>query len=160
MTWSSSAFSAFFLPPYEYLQTTVTADIAGETLTAKGREIVTLGYKKVYENQIEEEGDEDTEDQKLPSLKKGDSLPASQISLKELETKPPARFTEATLLSAMENPQKVVKVDAKAAKTLGETGGIGTVATRADIIEKLYKMFVIEKKGEFPLPYLKRKTAH
>lgn len=47
----------------------------------------------------------------------------------------------------MENPQKVVKVDAKAAKTLGETGGIGTVATRADIIEKLYKMFVIEKKG-------------
>ena len=150
-------FLSVFLPPYEYLQTTVTADIAGETLTAKGREIVTLGYKKVYENQIEEEGDEDTEDQKLPSLKKGDSLPASQISLKELETKPPARFTEATLLSAMENPQKVVKVDAKAAKTLGETGGIGTVATRADIIEKLYKMFVIEKKGNSLYPTSKGK---
>lgn len=150
-------FLSVFLPPYEYLQTTVTADIAGEALTAKGREIVTLGYKKVYENQSEEEYGEDNEDQKLPSLKKGDSLAVSQISLKELETKPPARFTEATLLSAMENPQKVVKVDAKAAKTLGETGGIGTVATRADIIEKLYKMFVIEKKGNSLYPTSKGK---
>ncbi|WP_195269444.1 DNA topoisomerase III [Eubacterium sp. 1001713B170207_170306_E7] len=145
-------FLSVFLPPYEYLLTTVTADIAGEALTAKGREIVTLGYKKVYENQSEEEDEEDNEDQKLPSLKKGDSLPVSQVVLKELETTPPARFTEATLLSAMENPQKVVKVDAMAAKTLGETGGIGTVATRADIIEKLYKMFVIEKKGNSLYP--------
>lgn len=150
-------FLSVFLPPYEYLQTTVIANIAGEALTAKGREIITLGYKKVYENQSEEDDDEDNEDQQLPSLKKGDALAVSQISLKELETKPPARFTEATLLSAMENPQKVVKVDAKAAKTLGETGGIGTVATRADIIEKLYKMFVIEKKGNSLYPTSKGK---
>lgn len=145
-------FLSVFLPPYEYLQTTVTADIAGETLTAKGCEIVTLGYKKVYEAQTEEEDEEDNDDQKLPKLKKGDALSVSQAVLKELETKPPARFTEATLLSAMENPQKIVKVDAQAAKTLSETGGIGTVATRADIIEKLYKMFVIEKKGNALYP--------
>lgn len=145
-------FISVFLPPYEYLQTTVTAEINGEIFNARGREIVTLGYRKVYENQTDEEVEEESEDQKLPALNKGDSLSVSDIILKELETKPPARFTEASLLSAMENPQKVVKVDAEAAKTLGETGGIGTVATRADIIEKLYKMFVIEKKGNALYP--------
>ena len=50
------------------------------------------------------------------------------------------------LLSAMENPHKYINVGKDAAKTLGETGGLGTVATRADIIEKLFNSFVIEKK--------------
>ena len=64
------------------------------------------------------------------------------------KTKPPAAFTEATLLSAMENPVKYMETqDKKAAKTLGETGGLGTVATRADIIEKLFHTFLMEKKG-------------
>ena len=61
---------------------------------------------------------------------------------------PPAHFNEATLLSAMENPVKYMQTkDAKAAKTLGETGGLGTVATRADIIEKLFNTFLMEKRG-------------
>ena len=64
------------------------------------------------------------------------------------QTTPPARFNEATLLSAMENPQKYVSLNKEASKTLGETGGLGTVATRADIIEKLFNSFVIEKKGK------------
>lgn len=64
------------------------------------------------------------------------------------KTKPPARFTEATLLAAMENPVKFMESgDRQAAKTLGETGGLGTVATRADIIEKLFNSFLMEKKG-------------
>ena len=64
------------------------------------------------------------------------------------KTKPPARFTEATLLTAMENPVKYMESqDKKARKTLSETGGLGTVATRADIIEKLFHSFLIEKKG-------------
>ena len=59
-----------------------------------------------------------------------------------------SRFTEATLLSAMENPVKYMQSKDKAArKILGETGGLGTVATRADIIEKLFHSFLIEKKG-------------
>ena len=63
-------------------------------------------------------------------------------------TKPPARFTEATLLAAMENPVRYMEShDTKAAKTLGEIGGLGTVATRADIIEKLFNSFLMEKKG-------------
>ena len=64
------------------------------------------------------------------------------------KTKPPARFTEATLLAAMENPVRFMQTKDKAAvKTIGETGGLGTVATRADIIEKLFHAFLMEKKG-------------
>ena len=57
----------------------------------------------------------------------------------------------------MEKPHQYVEVDQKAAKTLGETGGIGTVATRADIIEKLYNMFYIEKSGKEIVPTSKGK---
>lgn len=66
----------------------------------------------------------------------------------EGKTKPPARFTEATLLSAMENPTKYLESNnRKLAETLKSTGGLGTVATRADIIEKLFNSFMIEKRG-------------
>ena len=66
------------------------------------------------------------------------------LSLTEGKTKPPAHFNEATLLSAMENPTAYMESHDKAmAKTLGETGGLGTVATRADIIEKLFKSFLL-----------------
>ncbi len=85
-------------------------------------------------------------------VKKGDKLSIVAVESKKLMTKPPARFNEGTLLSAMEKPHKYVNVDKLAAKTLGETGGIGTVATRADIIEKLYNMFYIEKNGKEIVP--------
>ncbi len=70
-----------------------------------------------------------------------------KASVNNGKTKPPARFTEATLLAAMENPVKYMETrDKEAVKTIGETGGLGTVATRADIIEKLFHSFMMEKK--------------
>ena len=67
----------------------------------------------------------------------------------EGKTTPPAHFNEATLLSAMENPVAYMEShDKEMAKTLGETGGLGTVATRADIIEKLFSSFLLEKRGK------------
>src|SRR5699024_898026 len=61
----------------------------------------------------------------------------------------PARFTEATLLSAMENPTKYMQTSNKElADTLRSTGGLGTVATRADIIDKLFNSFLVEKRGD------------
>ena len=61
------------------------------------------------------------------------------------QTKAPARFNEATLLSAMENPTKYMDTQNKQlADTLKSTGGLGTVATRADIIDKLFNSFLIE----------------
>lgn len=71
-----------------------------------------------------------------------------QTALREGRTKPPARFTEASLLSAMENPVRYLETqDSRMVKILGETGGLGTVATRADVIEKLFNSFLLEKKG-------------
>ena len=79
---------------------------------------------------------------------KGDTLTVTRTNITSGKTKAPARFTEATLLSAMENPVRYMSSDDnKMKKTLGETGGLGTVATRADIIEKLFHSFLLEKKG-------------
>lgn len=146
-------FLSVMLPPYEYLQTTVTADINGETFIAKGNVIKAKGWKKVYDRADDLTEDEDEKDsQVLPVVKKGDKLNITSVESKKLKTKPPARFNEGTLLSAMEKPHKYVSVDKVSAKTLGETGGIGTVATRADIIEKLYNVFYIEKNGKEIVP--------
>lgn len=160
-------FISVLYPAFEYEQTTLKASAAGETFTAKGRIVKAIGWKAVYEtgaSDLSDDYDEDTADndrfgnqadtfrqadQSLPPLKKGDAFPIGRITMTSGKTRPPARFTEATLLSAMENPVRYMESkDAKARKTLGETGGLGTVATRADIIEKLFHSFLIEKNGQ------------
>lgn len=156
-------FISVLYPAFEYEQTTLRATAAGEVFTAKGKVIKSAGWKAVYENvsggaDFEEDSSEDVfggrkstfrqPDQSLPAIKQGGQFEITDVSLTTGKTKPPSRFTEAALLSAMENPVKYMKSgDAKAKKTLGETGGLGTVATRADIIEKLFGSFLIEKKG-------------
>ncbi|GLC32018.1 DNA topoisomerase III [Clostridium omnivorum] len=146
-------FLSVMLPPYEYLQTTITVDINGESFVAKGNVIKSKGWKKVYDREDDLAEDEDEKDnQVLPQIKKGEKLSVASVESKKLKTKAPARFNEGTLLSAMEKPHKYVAVDKLSAKTLGETGGIGTVATRADIIEKLFNMFYIEKNGKEIVP--------
>lgn len=146
-------FLSVLYPPFEYEQTTLKASAKENTFTAKGKIVKSLGWKAVYETDSWDEEDDsepgnNLTDQTLPELKKGEALDISQVKQTAGKTKPPARFTEATLLSAMENPGKYMDSnDAKARKTLGETGGLGTVATRADIIEKLFHSFLMEKKG-------------
>lgn len=82
-------------------------------------------------------------------MNKGDQLKIKVIMQTSGQTKPPARFNEATLLSAMENPSKYMDTqNKKLADTLKSTGGLGTVATRADIIDKLFNSFLIEKRGK------------
>ena len=144
-------FLAVLYPPFEYEQTTIVVKAGGESFIAKGRIIKAPGWKEVYENQ--EDGEEAEEEgicgQELPDIKKGDCLNGLVYSVTEGKTKPPAPFNEATLLSAMENPVKYMETrDKDMIKALGETGGLGTVATRADIIEKLFNSFLIEKKGK------------
>lgn len=146
-------FLSVMMPPFEYVETKLTADIAGERFVAKGKVIKSKGWKAVYDREVEEDNEEeDLKDQALPQLNKGDSLKVISAAANKSQTKPPARFNEGTLLSAMENPHKYIKVDSASAKTLGETGGLGTVATRADIIEKLFNSFVIEKRGKEIVP--------
>lgn len=146
-------FLAVLYPPFEYEQTQVMVKIGTEQFTAKGKVVKNQGWKEVYDSSIEDEdADEETsglKNQTLPSLKLGDHMDILRLTITEGKTKPPAYFNEGTLLSAMENPAAYMESHDKAmAKTLGETGGLGTVATRADIIEKLFSGFLLEKKGQ------------
>ena len=142
-------FLAVLYPPFEYEQTELTVEIGGETLVARGKTVKALGWKEVYESQEEEDEEQEIKEQSLPSMKKGDRLTDLSLTMTEGKTKPPAPFNEATLLSAMENPVSYMGTkDRDMAKTLGETGGLGTVATRADIIEKLFSSFLLEKRGK------------
>ena len=145
-------FLSVLLPPFEYVQTTIEGKVENERFIAKGKVISSKGWKKFYDKLDDDSSEEDIKEQVLPNVKKGDKFTVENISLNKGETKPPARFNEGTLLSAMENPHKYINVGKEAAKTLGETGGLGTVATRADIIEKLFNSFVIEKKGKDIIP--------
>ena len=146
-------FLAVLYPPFEYEETTLKGEAAGELFTAKGKIVKSSGWKEAYETGAEdfeeEESENELKDQKLPDLKKGEILKIEQAVMTAGKTKPPAPFNEATLLSAMENPVKYMEsYDAQKAKTLGETGGLGTVATRADIIDKLFHSFLMEKRGK------------
>ena len=144
-------FLSVLYPSFEYEQTAMEAEAGGYVFAASGKTVISSGWKEVYEGDYreeEEENEQEIKDQSLPVHKEGEKLKIRDIRLKEGKTKPPARFTEASLLAAMENPVKYLSTgDRQAAKTLGETGGLGTVATRADIIEKLFHSFMMEKKG-------------
>lgn len=150
-------FLSVLFPASEYEQTTLKAEAAGELFTARGQVVLSAGWKAIYEDDtvLTDEEDDAVDasspraiSQPLPDLKKGNILTIDSISMTSGKTKPPAHFTEATLLSAMENPVRFMdSKNEKERKTLGETGGLGTVATRADIIEKLFHTFLIEKKG-------------
>ncbi|MDD4569248.1 MAG: DNA topoisomerase III [Tepidanaerobacteraceae bacterium] len=145
-------FLAILYPSFEYEQTTIRAQIGSEFFIAKGKIVKALGWKEVYEGNFEDDDQEDSEDiseQILPTISKGDILKTSSIFQIQGQTRPPAPLNEGTLLAAMENPVKYMPKDNKALiRVIGETGGIGTVATRADIIEKLFNSFLIEKRGK------------
>ncbi|MBT2569276.1 DNA topoisomerase III [Planococcus sp. ISL-110] len=136
-------FLAVFYPQYEYDQTTVKLTAGGETFQAKGNTIRNEGWKRIYKD---EDNDNDTT---LPPFENGQGLTIKGIALTDGKTKPPAFFNEGTLLGAMENPAQFMSGESKELiQTLGETGGLGTVATRADVIDKLFNTFLIEKKGK------------
>ncbi len=142
-------FLAVLLPAFEYEQLTLRAKIGEESFIARGKTILLAGWKEVYEHRFEDEDtSDDVKEQILPRIDKGDILKIKLLAQTSGQTKPPAHFNEATLLSAMENPAKYMATsDKKLADTLKSTGGLGTVATRADIIDKLFNSFLIEKRG-------------
>lgn len=143
-------FMAVLYPSFEYEQTTITAKIGTETFVAKGKRVIAMGWKEVYGHYEDEDSLEaEIAEQLLPVVNKGDTLEVASLRKTEGKTKPPSPFSEGTLLAAMENPAKYMEQEDRGLiKTLGETGGLGTVATRADIIEKLFNTFLIEKKGK------------
>lgn len=169
-------FLAVMYPPFEYEETVLTAECIFDgakegqqngslknadsiksrdphrtELLARGKNILAPGWKEAYGEYTDEkeESEEELRDQILPEVQEGEKLQITSVLCREGKTKPPARFQEATLLSAMENPVKYMESSDKSqAKTLTQTGGLGTVATRADIIDKLFGSFLMEKKGQ------------
>ncbi|HDR7709451.1 TPA: DNA topoisomerase III [Bacillus cereus] len=143
-------FLAVLFPAFEYEQLTLRTKVGSETFIARGKTILHAGWKEVYENRFEDDDvTDDVKEQILPHIEKGDTLTVKLLMQTSGQTKAPARFNEATLLSAMENPTKYMDTQNKQlADTLKSTGGLGTVATRADIIDKLFNSFLIEKRGK------------
>ena len=123
-------FAAVLYPPCEYEQTTLRGTCGGETFSAKGKIMKQPGWQAAYEDFQEEEAEEDIREQLLPEIKEGTKEIVTRVKMNEGQTKPPAYYNEATLLTAMEK------------------GGLGTVATRADIIDKLFNTFLMEKKDK------------
>ena len=123
-------FAAVLYPPCEYEQTTLKGVCGGETFSAKGKVMKQPGWQAAYEDFQEEVSEEDIREQLLPEIKEGTSQMVKLIKINEGQTKPSAYYNEATLLTAMEK------------------GGLGTVATRADIIDKLFHTFLMEKKDK------------
>lgn len=134
-------FLAILHPLYEYEEILIKGEIKGYEFTAAGKNVLAKGWKTLYEDEHIGE---------FPTVNKNEILFLNELKLIKGTTKPPSLFTEGTLLAAMENPSKYLNVNNKSFKeVLEETGGLGTVATRADIIEKLYNKGFMEKKGEY-----------
>jgi DNA topoisomerase-3 len=139
-------FLAAFYPSYQYKTIRITCAWQDETFKAGGKTETNKGWRLVYDLDKE---DEEEEYQNLPVVKKGDSYVCKNTLLKADQTKPPSRYTEASLLAAMENPSKFI-ADKKMKEYID--GGLGTPATRADIIEKLYRAFYMENRDNVIYP--------
>lgn len=145
-------FIAVLNHPFEYELTSLKLEASGESFAASGRRILKKGWKAVYEGD-ETNGEDEEEDfsQSLPDVKKDDILKILSVKCINGKTKPPSRYTEATLLSAMEHPGKFID-DKILRETIESTSGLGTPATRADIIEKLFSSFYLERRGKEIIP--------
>ena len=124
-------FLAVIYPPCEYEQIKLTGSCAGEKWTAGSRMMKEAGWQQVYESEWEEEEDNPLMTvTSMPKLEKGRKDAVMRPKVSEGQTKPPAYYNEGALLTAMEK------------------GNLGTVATRADIIDKLFNSFLMEKKDK------------
>ncbi|MEI3614017.1 DNA topoisomerase III [Pseudogracilibacillus sp. SO30301A] len=138
-------FLAVLSDPHEYEEVRVHAEVEGERFIARGNTVVKLGWKEVYER-----GMSASHEDRLHPYKEGAEIADVSVRITEGETKPPERFTEGALLKAMENPAHYMASNEKhLAKTLHQAGGIGTVATRADIIDKLIDGQYMELRGKY-----------
>lgn len=140
-----------FFPPAKLLATTIKMDVSGEVFACKGSVIVENGYLAVYggeDDTAEQDKDDEKEDsQSLPKLSAGEIVDVLQVSPVTAQTKPPASFTEGTLIKAMQNIYNFVP-DGPLKKVLKDGDGIGTSATRASIIAELKKKGFLELKGK------------
>lgn len=142
-------FVAQFYPAEQYEQTTIVADVGGESFKATGRRVTSPGWTVLFGNGAQDDteaSDDEDSKQALPRVARGQSLANNGVSAQARKTTPPQRFTEKTLLKAMANVHQLV-TDTAAKARLKEGQGIGTPATRANIIEELKRREYLNTKG-------------
>jgi len=141
----SKRFLAVFYPPAEYLVTTRITVVKDESFKVEGKVITNLGWLAVYGRELNSE-----DSPPLPPITQGDQVKTVNIEIKSFQTKPPPRYTEATLLSAMEGAGKLIEDDEL--REAMQEKGLGTPATRAAIIEGLISEKYIIRQGKELVP--------
>ena len=135
--------------PFVYETVTAAFECGGHTFTAKGKHILTEGWReieRIFRSSLKEKQEDEDGVAELPVLTEGETYGSVSAEITELYTQPPKPFTEDTLLSAMENAGKADMPDE------AERKGLGTPATRAAIIEKLVSAGFVERKGKNLIP--------
>lgn len=147
-------FIAVLSAPFEYDEVQVKITVGKYNFYTKGQSIKSAGWRALYDSSLADDDDDSEPDlaaQRLPALSQGAAAAVKEVRVCAGKTSPPARYTEATLLTAMENPASQVE-DGRLRDALKTAGGLGTPATRADIIEKLFNSFYIERRGREIFP--------
>ena len=147
-------FIAVLSAPFEYDEVQVKITVGKYNFYTKGQSVKSAGWKALYDSSLADDDDDSEPDlaaQRLPALSQGAAATVKEVRVCAGKTSPPARYTEATLLTAMENPASQVE-DGRLRDALKTAGGLGTPATRADIIEKLFNSFYIERRGREIFP--------
>ncbi|TML60095.1 MAG: DNA topoisomerase III [Actinobacteria bacterium] len=144
-------FLAVFHPPARYARTTIVTLVEGERFRTRGKVTLEAGWRTVYGHQSDEERKAQEEEGEgegieLPELQQGQKVRCVTAASEAKETKPPPRYTEATLLSAMETAGKLV--DDEELREAMKERGLGTPATRAETIETLIRREYVERVGK------------
>lgn len=138
---------AQFLSNYEYDRTQIGISIEGELFQTTGKIDQVTGWRVLFGKADASDDEPDDEVQTLPALTQGQTLPLSHTEIAAKQTKPPSRYTEGTLIDAMQTIGKNI-TDPRLKAILKENSGIGTEATRAGIIANLIERGFITKKGK------------
>ena len=138
------------MPDFRYRQTTATLDVRGFEFRASGRQPIDLGWRAAFPDwqPADEKGDEA---QLLPPLRNGETAQLQDPKIEDKETRPPPRYNEGTLIEAMQNAWRFVD-DEVLRERLKEANGIGTPATRAEIIGGLKKQSFLMAQGKHIVP--------
>ena len=140
-------YMAQFYPEFIYDETVVNVDYKDEKFVVKGKVTKQLGWKEMYANWQNIKPNEDEVEMTLPKMAKDDSVEYKKAGILSKKTKPPSRFTPATLIQGMKEIHKYVKSE-DAKKQLKDVYGIGTEATRATIIDDLIKRRFLTTTGK------------
>ena len=142
-------FLAVFHPEAVFENTRLETTVAEHVFRTRGKVLVVAGWRGVYGEGLEDGrgADEDEgAEQQLPKLQQGEAVDTREVASEAKETKPPRRYSDASLLQAMETAGKLITDDDEAAEAMKESG-IGTPATRAAIIERLIQVGYVERDG-------------